>query len=273
MQRLAMERHAMTRSVGGVADERMLERCEVHPDLVRAARLEPTRKQRAGREAFAHLVMRHRGLARRDDRHRRALDWMATDRRVDAAAPHQHAVRKSQVFAPYCSRLQLPHQIGLRERSLGDREQAARVLVEPMHDAGAGDCGKLWRMVQQRVGERAVPIAATGMDHQPRGFVDDDERIVFVDDRERQGLRYERVPARIRQRRDDDALAAIDLLFRRRRPARDGNAAGIDPRSDAAARVLGDQPRQRLIEPQPGKLVGKRELSLLRWRCNDRGII
>src|SRR6266540_5993394 len=116
MQRLAVERYPMTRSVRGVADERMLDRCEMHSDLMRAARLERASKQCAGREAFAHHVMRDCGLAGRDDRHRRALDWMATDRRVDAAAPGQHAVRKRQVFAPYRPRLQLPHQIGLRDR-------------------------------------------------------------------------------------------------------------------------------------------------------------
>src|SRR5258706_6905623 len=105
MQCLAMERDPMTLSVCGIADEWMLERCEVHSDLMRAPRFEPARKQRARREAFAHHVMRDRGLAGRDDGHRRALDRMATDRRVDAAAPSQHAVRECQVFAPHCSSL------------------------------------------------------------------------------------------------------------------------------------------------------------------------
>src|SRR5207247_1819625 len=105
VQRLTMERYPMTASVCGIADERMLERREVHSDLMRAARLEPAGKQRARSEAFAHLIMRNRGLARRDDGHRCALDRMAADRRIDAPAPSQHAVRKCEVFAPYRSRL------------------------------------------------------------------------------------------------------------------------------------------------------------------------
>ena len=229
MQRLAMERNSMTASVRGIADERMLERREVHPDLMRASRLEPARKQRARGEAFAHLVVRDRGLAGRDDGHRRALDRMAADRRVDAAAPSQHAVRKCKVFAPYRSSLQLPHEIGLRDRGLGDREESAGILVQPMHDAGAGNRGKLRRVVKQRIGERAVPMATAGVHYQPRGFVDDDEHIVFVDDCERQGLRHERVRTRIRQWSDNDVLSGVELLLRRRRPVRDCDTAGIDP--------------------------------------------
>src|SRR5437867_13245524 len=105
VQRLAMERYPMAATVRGIADERMPERREVHPDLMRAPRLEPARKQCARGEAFAHLVVGDRGLAGRDDGHRSALDRMAADRRVDAAAPSQHSVRKREVFAPYRSRL------------------------------------------------------------------------------------------------------------------------------------------------------------------------
>ena len=111
------------------------------------------------------------------------------------------------------------------------------------------------------------------MDHQPCGLVDDDERIVFVHDGERQGLRYEHVLAQIRQRCDDDALSAVELLFCFCGPAVDGDAGSVDPRSNAAARVLRHQPRQRLVEPQSGEVDGNRELALLRWRCDGRGII
>jgi len=68
---------------------------------------------------------------------------------------------------------------------LGDEHQAARVLVEPVHDAEPllpASSGQLCTaMMNQRINERSRPMPNCGMDDQPRLFVDRDQRVVLVD--------------------------------------------------------------------------------------------
>jgi hypothetical protein len=125
-----------------------------------------------------------------------------------------------------------------------------------MHDAGAGDARDRRCVMQQRIGERAVPVSAAGMDHQARRLVDDDQRRVFVDDGERDRLRRERCGTRIGQRRDDDAFAASQPALGVDRGAGERDAPAIDPGANSAARMLGHELRQRLVEPHPGAVRG-----------------
>src|SRR5262252_8841105 len=104
-------------------------------------------------------------------------------------------------------------------------------------------------------------MTAPRMHDEPRGLVDDRERLVFVDDGERQGLGSHRLRAGIFDRRHDDALATEKLLLRLRSAARDAYPAGVDPGADAAPRVFGKQPRQRLVEAQTRELGGNGELA------------
>ena len=130
-------------AVRRIADQRMAERRQVDADLVRASGLEATGEQRRDAEALEHVVVRARGLAGRDDRHRRALRRMAADRRVDGAAAREVADRERHVLAPDGARLQLAHEVRLRLQRLRDDQEAARVLVEAMDDAGARERGEL----------------------------------------------------------------------------------------------------------------------------------
>ena len=86
VQRLAGERNRPLPAVGGIADERMTERGEMHADLVRAAGLEPAAEQRRDAESLEHREVRARRLSRGDDGHRRAARRMPADRRVDGVA-------------------------------------------------------------------------------------------------------------------------------------------------------------------------------------------
>ncbi len=64
-----------------------------------------------------------------------------------------------------------------------DDEQARRVAVEPVDDAGpllVVAAGRVER--QQPVHERAAAMAAGGMDDDPRGLVDDEEVLVLPGD-------------------------------------------------------------------------------------------
>ena len=157
---------------------------------------------------------------------------------------------RCQVFAVHTARLQLPHQRGLRDRRFGDDKQTGRILVEAVHDARARDQREFRCMVQQCIGERAVPVTAAGMNHEPGGLVDDDDGGVLIHDGERDRLRHEGCRARIGERQDDDALAPIQTPRRFDGAAREGDATGVDPRADAAARMQGQQARQRLVQAQ-----------------------
>src|SRR3546814_12552329 len=72
-------------------------------------------------------------------------------------------------------------------------DQAARILVDAVDDAGprdAADARKLSRaMVEQRVDERAVEIARGGVDDHAGGLVDDDQMLILPGDDQIQVLR------------------------------------------------------------------------------------
>ena len=73
-----------------------------------------------------------------------------------------------------------------------DEQQAARVLVEPVDETGARQHRELGIAMQQRVLQRARAIAGTGVDDEPDGLVDDEQRVVGVDDDERDRLGFGR---------------------------------------------------------------------------------
>src|SRR5262249_51345840 len=120
MQRLSMKSDPVSPSVDRVAHQRMLERREVDAYLVSTARLEPAAEKRTFCETRAHFVMRDGSLASRYHRHRRALDRVPPDRRMDVSAASQHAVNERGVFAPHRSRLKLSHELALRGLGLSD---------------------------------------------------------------------------------------------------------------------------------------------------------
>src|SRR5437762_8951056 len=138
----------------------MVQRREMDANLVSAAGFEPTDKQRAIAEALAHRVAGERRLAAANNGHRCTFGWMPADGRVDNAAASDVANGQREVFTTHAVRLQLSDEIRLRSLRFGHYQEAARVFVQPMHDAGAGNAGERWRVVQQSVGERSAPIAA-----------------------------------------------------------------------------------------------------------------
>src|SRR3546814_16765538 len=91
-------------------------------------------------------------------------------------------------ISDWSSDLSFVRQVVLR----GD-DQAARILVDAVDDAGprdAADARKLSRaMVEQRVDERAVEIARGGVDDHAGGLVDDDQMLIPPGDDEIEVLR------------------------------------------------------------------------------------
>ena len=250
VQRLPRERDRPAPSVRRIADQRMADRRQVHADLVRASGLQPAAQQRRVAEALDHLVVGARGLARGHDRHRGAARRMATDRRVDGAAAGDVAARERQVLAAHAARLQLADEAGLRRERPGHDQESAGLLVQPMDDAGARHAGEGGRVVQQRVQQRSVPVAAARMDDEARRLVDDDQRLVLVHDRQRDRLRRVRTVARVRRRQHDHRFAAAGLARRIGRDAVDVHAAGVDPGAQPGPREFGQRLRQRRVEAQ-----------------------
>jgi hypothetical protein len=123
-----------------------------------------------------------------------------------------------------------------------------------MDDAGAGEPLELGGMVQERVEERSRPIAAARVDHQAGGLVDHQHVGVLVDDGERDRLGAEGGILLAGDERDLDRFAALYLQARRGGAAVDPHVARGDQARQPRARLLREQARERLVEPQPGEL-------------------
>ena len=97
-----------------------------------------------------------------------------------------------QVFFFHLTRFELGGECVVGLVILGDDDDAARFAIKPMDDAGtrrAAAAAERAEVVGQRAGERALPMALGGVDDHSGPFVDDDDRIVFVEDVERDVLR------------------------------------------------------------------------------------
>lgn len=86
------------------------------------------------------------------------------------------------------------------------------------------------------------------MDDEAGRLVDDDDRVVLVDDRQRHRLRRERELLGQQLGQQLDRRAERHGLPDLRRRAADAHAVRLDPLLQAAARELGKQLRERLVE-------------------------
>ena len=152
---------------------------------------------------------------------------------------------------------------GLRQRlvravGLGDDHDAAGVLVEAVDDArplDAADAGKAGAaMVDQRVDQRAGPVAGAGMDDEAGRLVDDDQVVVLVEDVERDRLALRLGRLRLRQV-DRHAVAGRELALRLRRPAcrrRCTAPCRISACTRLRDKSRAERCRQPLVEPLAG---------------------
>src|SRR5215472_4488814 len=175
-------------AVDAVAEERMPDRGEVDADLMRAPGFEPAgdearhRRAIAAAVAFEHLPMGDRRPPAGAHRHLVADARMAADRLVDGAArPLRCAPYERQVPAPQRPAAAVVGELAAERAmgavGLGHHDEAAGVLIEAMHDAGAldaADAGEAFAaMGDERIDQGAGPVAGGGVDDEPRRLVDD----------------------------------------------------------------------------------------------------
>ena len=139
-----------------------------------------------------------------------------------------------------------------------DEQQPARVLVEPVHEAGARQQRELGIAMQQRVLQRARAIAGAGVHDEADGLVDDEQRVVGVDDRERYRL-GPRFDCGFELGLERELLAALQQHARFGFAASDRQRPGVDPGAQPAPRELRQQRGGRLIEAATGELGGDRQ--------------
>src|ERR1700730_8002723 len=267
--RLGLEARAIDR----IAEERMADGSEMDPQLMRASRLQAACEQARNRLpvdaaiAFEHLPMADRGATVCTHGHAIAHMGMAPDRLLDGAAgalrpsPDESKVAAAQ--RPGTAVVgELPAQRAVGAVGLGHDQETARVLVEAVHDAGAflaANAGEGWAaMSNQRIDQRARPVAGGGMDDEPGGLVDDEELVVLVHDVQRDILRRD-FGVRRGRNGEANAVAGVDAIA----GIADGGAVVRNrPRQDqrlvARARELREVRCQDAIEPCPAFLGGNR---------------
>ena len=124
-----------------------------------------------------------------------------------------------------------------------------------MHDTAARQQCEFRRMGQQGVHQCALGMACSGMDHQPRGLVDDQNRLVLMDDIQRDVLALP-TDFRFQYRIDLDVGPLRHLIPRPALLAVHGHRPGPDP-------FL--QPRTGILRKQLGRdLIQSAAVHLLR---------
>ena len=174
---------------------------------------------------------------------------VAPDRRVDRPGPClRPAVDERQVLARQPPRGEHLLELSVHVIAAGDHEQAGRVAVESVDDPRPRGLLAPAGRSRQRLGERAGPVPARRVDHDPGRLVDHEQVLVLIGDRERRRLQH-RGRRRLLAELDDDPLARGDGVALGPQVPVDLDEPRFDQRLGACARAerLGEEP----VEPRP----------------------
>jgi hypothetical protein len=135
-----------------------------------------------------------------------------------------------------------------------------------VHDARTRHLRKLRCVVQQRIEQGALPVAAGRMHHQSHRLVDDQNAVVFKHDVERDvfGLIGQFRGMRLRPYHHDLAAPHLLLAVGGRAVQRDQSFG--NPFLQAAARIFRQLLRQNLVETHAAEFHGQRQ-----FQRNRRG--
>jgi hypothetical protein len=168
----------------------------------------------------------------------------AAERRVDGAglavgrAPDKREIGAFQI-AGAAMIGKLGAEVAMGEVVLGHDHDAAGFLVETVHDARTFDTAdtgqRIAAMVDQRIDQRAGPVAVAGMYHETRRLVDDDQVGILVENVECNIFSRRRCVFRFGDF-NGDADAFAQLVFRLAHDlAVDADLPVADERLDAVA--------------------------------------
>ena len=172
---------------------------------------------------------------------------MPVDRGIDGAPGGHHANADGLVLTIHLvpgDRLRQPR---VRERSAGDDQQPARILVEPMDNARPRQQGEVGVVVQECVLERRPGVAGAGMHDQAGRLIEHDHGLVLVDDLEVDGL-GRHLNLGLLERLDAHHFPAPDQVPGARLDAVDKHPPGLDPVLQPGSGEVGEQDGQRLVQ-------------------------
>src|SRR5215207_5383775 len=169
-------------AVQRVGVDRISDGREVDPDLVRPPGLDPRAEHRVSSGFREHLEVREGRLT--DARgHERGIVGVTPDRGVDRPRSGKASPFYDRpVNAAHLPGRHHPDEPGVRRLALREHHQARCIAVEPVDDAWPGGVfSSPDAHVQERVYERARWVAGTGVHHEPRGLVHNQDVFVFED--------------------------------------------------------------------------------------------
>src|SRR5690606_33014604 len=225
-----------------IADDRVADEEHMHPDLVRASRLDLDVQEGGVAEPLQHAEVGHGRAAVGHYRHPLAVARVAADRRVDRAfVLADHPMDQGDVALDDIALLPLLDQITSRLLVLRDDDQARGVLVQAVYDPGPLPTHQERDVRAQRlhdVDERAVLVPRCRVGHQARGLVEDDDVVVLVDHRNRDVLGGQIVRLGDRREENLDGVALVDAARRSGRLSVDVHIPGLDERLRVATADL-----------------------------------
>ena len=232
-----------------------------------------------GAQDVEHPIAGQRRLAAAlHHRHALAIHRMAANSPFDfALARHGTTPDHRLIEAFDAARREIGGQRPMGGVVLCGHDQAAGILVQAMDDARATFASDAREghstMGDEGVDQCAIRIAGSGVHHHAGRLVDDDEILVFEDDREVHRLAFWLGRHRLGHDQQEN-LAGFDPVRR----VGYGRAAGadvarLDQLLEAAARQAGEPPCQESVEPFSGILgTGRNRRRLFRWR-NFLGVV
>ena len=165
----------------------------MHADLMRAPGQDMHIQQRRVFQVFQQRPLRHRLAPGGVHGHALAVLRAAGNGLVHPSGRLAHAsVHHGQIVLFHRARAQLVAQALMRQVVFGHHEQAAGILVQPVHDAGPlhpADAAEVLHVVEQGVDQRAAFIARGGVHHhaarldhhgQIRVLIEDFKRNIFL---------------------------------------------------------------------------------------------
>ena len=246
MQELPLEPEVAGDAVDRVADDRQVDRRQVHADLVRPPRLEPDAQQRVrGPSSSSDLEVRDRVARRRRCRASAASGRAGRGRSAPRSGPCRDRGRP-RTSARY-SRSSARRRTSSCSRPCASSERATTSSPDVSRSSrwtmpGRSASPPAASSASSAVDERAARVPARRMDDDARRLVDDEQVLVLVGDRELERARARAAPASARgARRSTSSPPSSRWLFGRggrRRPAR-------RPRRSAARRRRASRPRAR----------------------------